>query len=514
MPLALEITISLLAIAVLWWSCPLKVKLRGLPPGPWPKPLIGNLLDISFHDPWATFEHWKACFGNVVYVEILGNKLVLLNSLQAVTDLFEKQGVIYSHRPEAIMVGELMGLDQSIGLSNNDRSWKQQRRLVSIALGPKAFKQHAKTQADLAARMILELHQNQADHREIINLAAARLIVQITYGHFIKDMTDPYIIKADQVFDLISSSIRPGAYLVDSLPWCECHIFGLFKPLKQAVKNIPKWIPGSPHRPAAKGKAMFEEFIGVPFEHVKLQMREGRAPPCLVSDLLERPTPVDNLDYKELVKWAAGTMYGSGVDTTSATVNTFILAMLLHPSVQRKAQAELDELLQGVRLPTVEDRDSLPYIGAVIKEVMRWHVILPMGFARRADKDYIYDGHLIPKGSILLPNIRSIAQEGNYLGTFQPEQHLGKEGTVDPLSYAFGFGRRACPGRQLAENSVFIFAASILAAYSINPASEAPLVEPKFSLGLISHPEPFECKFTPRNPSIHTLVKAQLDGRL
>ncbi|KAF7304569.1 Cytochrome P450 [Mycena chlorophos] len=323
MPSAPEITISLLAIAVLWWSCPLKFKLRSLPPGPWPKPLIGNLIDISFRDPWATIKDWKTCFGNVVYIEIFGNKLVLLNSLQAVTDLFEKQGVLYSHRPEAIMVGELMGLDQSIGLSNNDKSWKQQRRLVSIALGPKAFKQHAKTQADLAARMILELHQNQANHHEIINLAAARLIVQITYGHFIKDMTDPYIIKADQVFDLISSSIRPGAYLVDSLPW---------------LKNIPKWLPGSPHRPASKGKAMFEEFIGVPFEHVKLQM--------------------------------------------------------------------------------------------------------------------------------------------------------------------------------LAENSVFIFAASILAAYSINPVGETPLVEPKFSLGLISHPEPFECKFTPRNPAIHNLVKAQLDGGL
>jgi cytochrome P450 len=62
-----------------------------------------------------------------------------------------------------------------------------------------------------------------------------------------------------------------------------------------------------------------------------------------------------------------------------ANISTFFLAMTLHPAVQRKAQAELDSVVGPHRLPTFADRDNLPYIEALMKELMRWHTIGPMG---------------------------------------------------------------------------------------------------------------------------------------
>lgn len=53
--------------------------------------------------------------------------------------------------------------------------------------------------------------------------------------------------------------------------------------------------------------------------------------------------------------------------------------MTLNPSVQTKAQAELDALIGGERLPTLADRASLPYIDAIVKEVFRWHPVAPLG---------------------------------------------------------------------------------------------------------------------------------------
>lgn len=64
---------------------------------------------------------------------------------------------------------------------------------------------------------------------------------------------------------------------------------------------------------------------------------------------------------------------------TAITLTTFVLAMALHPDVQTKAQHEVDLLLNGSRLPTIEDRSSLPYVDALIKETLRWHVAVPLG---------------------------------------------------------------------------------------------------------------------------------------
>ena len=53
--------------------------------------------------------------------------------------------------------------------------------------------------------------------------------------------------------------------------------------------------------------------------------------------------------------------------------------MALYPEVQKKAQAEIDAVIGPDRLPDFQDRPSLPYINAVVKESMRWHLVAPLG---------------------------------------------------------------------------------------------------------------------------------------
>ena len=60
-------------------------------------------------------------------------------------------------------------------------------------------------------------------------------------------------------------------------------------------------------------------------------------------------------------------------------METFFLAMCTHPLAQQAAQAELDRVIGNDRLPTISDRAQLPYIEALIKEVLRWSPIAPMG---------------------------------------------------------------------------------------------------------------------------------------
>lgn len=55
------------------------------------------------------------------------------------------------------------------------------------------------------------------------------------------------------------------------------------------------------------------------------------------------------------------------------------MLMALNPEKQRIAQAEIDSVTEGQRLPSFADRERLPYIAALTKEVMRWHAVVPLG---------------------------------------------------------------------------------------------------------------------------------------
>jgi len=53
--------------------------------------------------------------------------------------------------------------------------------------------------------------------------------------------------------------------------------------------------------------------------------------------------------------------------------------MILYPDAQKRAQAEVDAVIGTERLPTFEDRSSLPYVDAVLRETLRWHPVFPLG---------------------------------------------------------------------------------------------------------------------------------------
>jgi hypothetical protein len=129
---------------------------------------------------------------------------------------------------------------------------------------------------------------------------------------------------------------------------------------------------------------------------------------------------------------------------TWSSLSIFFLAMVLHPECQIKAQEEIDAVIGSDRLPEFEDRESLPYVECILQETLRhesfhshissssyfrhclrWnqsvplslcfstapkqscHLQLPTGAPHRSLDDDIYNGMFIPKGSIVIANIRS-----------------------------------------------------------------------------------------------------------
>ena len=90
-------------------------------------------------------------------------------------------------------------------------------------------------------------------------------------------------------------------------------------------------------------------------------------------------------------------------------------------------------------------------------------------------QDNVYDGRLIPKGSLVFANIWAMLHDPEVFPDperFDPERYLEKvdEETArrrDPRGFVFGFGRRRCPGAHLVESSVWLMLATILATLDI-----------------------------------------------
>lgn len=147
----------------------------------------------------------------------------------------------------------------------------------------------------------------------------------------------------------------------------------------------------------------------------------------------------------------------------------FFLAMAMFPEVQRKAQAELDAVVGHDRLPTFKDQASLPYVNALLKELLRWHTVTPIGVPHCSVTDDEYNGYYIPAGSIMTVNVwyvrpflvnrdqltcldlsRALSRDPEVFPdpeSFIPERFLDANGKLDPRSneltdFTFGFGRR------------------------------------------------------------------------
>jgi len=97
--------------------------------------------------------------------------------------------------------------------------------------------------------------------------------------------------------------------------------------------------------------------------------------------------------------------------------------------------------------------------------------------------------------------------------TFNPDRFLDSpihKAERDPRDFIFGFGRRICPGRYIADNALFITIAQSLAVFSIEKLVEnGKVVEPeiRFEPGTISHPVPYRISIKPRSEMHEDLIK-------
>ncbi|KAJ8508605.1 hypothetical protein ONZ45_g9131 [Pleurotus djamor] len=186
----------------------------------------------------------------------------------------------------------------------------------------------------------------------------ASSIIEVAYGIAVQPEDDPMIAIADKAFHHINEAGIPGTFLVDYIP---------------ILRHIPSWFPGASFQRFAQ--TSYKDMINmldIPYAQVRDRLVKGEAISCLVTRVFGRnPQYLDDPKMERIVQDVASSAYTGGADTTNPPLLTFAAAMVLFPDVQKKAQAEIDQVLEGSRLPSFEDQGSLPYTQAMMWEIMR-----------------------------------------------------------------------------------------------------------------------------------------------
>ncbi|KAF9235567.1 cytochrome P450 [Melanogaster broomeanus] len=468
-----------------------------LPPGPPGIPLIGNVTGMNQDAPWQTYSEWAKTYGDLIYTHVLGNVIIIINSEKVARDFLENRSENYSDRPY-LVPSVLFGLDFILGFLPFGDRWRRHRRFLHQSFRADSVQRFVPLLQRKASHLLCRLLDKPDLLSDHVFEYSAAAIMNSVYDYNPVSRKDEMIDTAEQVLGAMVDAFRPDIGAVISIP-------GLI--------HLPSWLPGmSFKRRATLSKRLVKRNMEVPFNYSLQKMNNGSTTPSMVYDALRRAedkgTSEDSRWMQDLKEAASTAFLGHG-NQTNSVIMTFFLMMLVVPEAQEKAQAQIDEVIGKDRLPTLEDRASLPYIDAIFRETLRFSPPAPLSVPHASSNDDVYNGYLIPKEVI---SVRSMARNESKFPNplaFNPDRFINDDGTLNPLdiqNFAFGFGRRVCVGRHFADAAVWSVIAKVLSVFKLlKPLDEngkEVQVEARFSNGLGVHPLPFSCRIVPRNPGM------------
>ncbi|KAI0144630.1 putative O-methylsterigmatocystin oxidoreductase [Xylariaceae sp. FL1272] len=276
----------------------------------------------------------------------------------------------------------------------------------------------------------------------------------ISYGIDLQDNDDTYIKIADDAADATRNVGPPASSILNRIP---------------ITRHFPSWIPFMERLRYAKKPSFVHERLAV------------------YNDNAEKGLPND-FDLDD-IKGAAATLYGN--DTANRNDHYLILLyMVQNRRVLLKAQEEIDEVVGTSHLPDWPDLPRLNYLNLILEECYRT-IVYQNVWAMTHDED-VYSRPF----------------------DFYPERYLpvSAGGNAEPRPVGnFGFGRRICIGRNLAENSLMMMFATIVATPDINWPDATPY-EIEWSYRGITHPKTFKCALTPRSRASRELLLSESAG--
>ncbi|KAL4899836.1 cytochrome P450 [Aspergillus multicolor] len=361
--LSIFILLLLLALSILALSIHRHLKnrkYRRLPPGPTPWPIIGNIHQLPLRDPWRKVHEWHQTYGPILTFWIGPVPVVVLSSLPACHEIFDRRGRLYSTRPQVSFVNQLNGGLQPFLFPYN-KALKLHRQIYRVMLDPSATPKYRPREEAETCRLLHELAGNPDNQALILERFNPNLSSLMAYGD--------------------------GGVLVDAIP---------------ALNHLPSFL--SPWKKTAD--TAFRQKVAA----LGLVASHG-----LASDTMNWTRAVRALKQADDMSWpqfvySTGELFEVSYMTSFVSLGVFLMICATHPQATCRAADELQRAIGSERLPGFDDLAAgrLPYLSAFIKEVQRWRPVAPLGAPRSVTEDDEFEGYVIPRGTTVVANIWAI----------------------------------------------------------------------------------------------------------
>ncbi|KAI0763571.1 CyP450 monooxygenase [Trametes elegans] len=476
-----------------------------LPPGPRPLPIVGNILDMPTYKPWFKFREMSAQYGDLIYLRVMSRSILVIGSASLATEFLDKRSANSADRPSTPMT-ELAGQSSNFAFMPYGPMFQRYRRMFWQQFHPGAISEYHSAVRQGIHQFLASLLVSPKNVEHVMLHSFTGSLLKVVYGIDVTgDGVDANVAMLEEAATSFGEATA-GHLALEAFPF---------------LRFMPPWFPGTGFQPILSrcklasdrlrkgGFAGTKRALGKDVSSVTAKLL-AKAQECLKSG--------DPAEDEDAIKDISAISALAGFDTTLSTLQALFLALAMYPHVQKKAQEELDAVVGPSRLPKFDDRDKLVYVNAIIKETLRWHVVGPMGLGHQTIKDDEFHGYLIPAGTIILPNVWDILHDPEVYEDpfeFRPERFI-RDGELDPtvrdpVAFMFGFGRRICPGRFFALDSLFINAASVLHVFNVLPRLDKDGVPVKLKYaqthGLVTFPEEYPCMVVPRSTEAADLIK-------
>lgn len=334
---------------------------RGLPPGPPRLPIIGNLLQVPQQDPWRVYQQWSKIYGPIFSMRVGLNTIIMLGNSTTADDLLNKRSAIYSSRPRMVMGGEVVSKNLRTIVQPYGPKWREHQRIQGVVLNINESKKYTVLQDIESKQLMFDLlSATLTNFVAMFHRYAASLIYSLAYGKRLLLPNEPEQEEINRVMEAFLIAARPGTWIVDAIP-------------------ILNKLPGWPAPWKAYGDKLHDFESGIYMRNLERGLAGSSWNWSKETTSMKQAQQLSKCEMSYIV----GVIYEAGSDTTAMSLEVFLLAALKYLAFVKKAQQELDRVVssQGDRLPEFTDLDSLPYIQAVVKEVLRWRPVSAGGIA-------------------------------------------------------------------------------------------------------------------------------------
>nr|GEX48933.1 cytochrome P450 98A2-like [Tanacetum cinerariifolium] len=473
-----------------------------LPPGPRPRPIVGNLYDVK-PVRFRCYAEWAQQYGPIISVwfgSILN--VVVTNSVLAKEVLKEKdQQLADRHRSRSAAKFSRDG--QDLIWADYGPHYVKVRKVCTLELfSPKRLEALRPIREDEVTAMVESIF-NDSTHPDKIgkNLLVKSYLGAVAFNNITRLAFGKRFVNSEGVVDeqgkefkaIVTNGLKLGGSLAMSehIPWLRW-----FFPLEEEAF-------------AKHGERRDRLTRAIMEEHTAARLKTGGTKQHFVDALLTLQKQYDLSD--DTVIGLLWDMITAGMDTTAISVEWAMAELIKNPRVQQKAQEELDDVIGYERVLTEPDFSNLPYLQCVAKEALRLHPPTPLMLPHKANANVKVGGYDIPKGSNVHVNVWAVARDPatwkNPL-EFRPERFLEEDVDMKGHDYRllpFGAGRRVCPGAQLGINLVTSMLGHLLHHFSWAPGNGLSPEEIDMSEnpGLVTYMRtPLEAVPTPRLPVV------------